>query len=254
MRARLCAALLAVIGFVAVVVYVCRNHQNVAQAPDEAPPVASRNAADNRSLRKELRAEVTQYGAAKDWWEASEIANRVASAHSHLWEKCSRNSLFANLEDRLALAHFASAYSQRGPQQKEELTSLLHSTDRQLVRELLDLLGACEELGPNGGWSGKGLGGEEIVCHIAQVYDTRPSLGFAVASTLRLYGPMAKGQIPTLLRIALSRDDIDVFEAVTALRSLDREGVSTRFGLGATQPLTDMQREAIEEHLARLAQ
>jgi len=155
-------------------------------------------------------------------------------------------------DERLAVAHFASAYYKRGPQQKEELISLLHSQDVHLVWGLLTLLSYTVDLGPNGEWQlEKGLGGSEIAHHIAGVVKAHPKLASAVASTLGIYGPAAKGEVVTLLRIALSRDWIDVFQAKIALRQIDFNGVYSRFSLDPLDaPLTDEQRTAIEKYLA----
>jgi hypothetical protein len=187
----------------------------------------------------------------KDWRRKCEIANAVAASQTHLWEKCSRKMKFVE-EERLALAHFASAYFKRGPQQQDELVSLLHSQDVQLVWGLLQLLAYTVDLGPNGEWQlDKGLGGSEIAHHLVGVVNTHPTLASSVASTLGIYGPAAKGEVVTLLRIALSHNGTEVFQAKVALRGIDFDGVYSRFGLDPFDaPLTDEQRTAIEEYLA----
>jgi hypothetical protein len=176
----------------------------------------------SREPSSDLGPELELYRAeGKNWRAKCEIANEVAASQAHLWEKCARKMKDVE-EERLALAHFASAYFKRGPQQKEELISLLHSQDVKLVWGLLTLLSYTVDLGPNGKWQlDKGLGGAEIARHIAGVVKTHPKLAATVASTLGIYGPAAKGEVVTLLRIVLSPDWIDVFQAKIALRGID---------------------------------
>jgi hypothetical protein len=201
----------------------------------------------------DLGAEVARYRAeGKDWPTKRQIANDIAASRTQLWEECGRKLMTAHEDDRLALAHFASAYFKRGPRQQEELVSLLHSQDVKLVNGLLHFLTYTVELGPNGEWQiGKGLGGAEVARHIAGVYKTHPALAASVASTLGTYRAAAKGEVATLLRIALSQNWAEVFQAKMALLQVDRNGVYSQFDLGELdQPLTDEQRTAIEKYLA----
>src|SRR5262245_34131093 len=101
----------------------------------------------------DLSAELELYRAAgNNWRKKCAIANAVAASHTQLWEKCGQKLNTVEGNNRLAIGHFASAYYKRGPQQQEELISLLHSQDIRLVGELLTLLCYTAELGPNEEW------------------------------------------------------------------------------------------------------
>lgn len=206
-----------------------------------------------QEMSSDLSAELARYRTdGTTWRKKCEIANEIAASQTQLWESCGRKLRTVEGGDRLAVAHFASAYYKRGPQQQEELVSLLHSQDIQLVFGLIQLLSYTVDLGPNGEWQlQKGLGGSEMAHHIAGVYKTHPGCASAVASTLGIYGPAARGEVATLLRIALSQNWIEVFQAKIALRGIDFNGVYSQFGLDPLDaPLTDEQRTAIEKYLA----
>ncbi len=217
-------------------------------------PIAPREerAVSEVTTNSDLRAALVRYREEKDYRTKCEIAKSFAASRSHLWEECVQRRMTPKEDERKALFHFTDAYFKRGPQQKEELISLLHSQDVELVGWLLLLLTETSELGPNGEWQpNKGLGGSEIAHHIASVYNTHPSLAWGVASALHHYGSAAKSEVRTLLRIVLSWDEMEVLIAKIALREIDSDGVYSQFGLDPTDaPLTDEQRTAIEKHLA----
>jgi hypothetical protein len=78
-----------------------------------------------------------------------------------------------------ALAHFASVYYHRGPEQKHELISLLQSDDLDVVGGLLALLrDTCGDLDADGAeLSGKPLGGAELPPTFPASQHVTPSLG-----------------------------------------------------------------------------
>ena len=200
----------------------------------------------------EFRAAALRHLNAKTGREQCEAAKSFAASQTHFWEKYARSN-DVRVVEQLALSHFASAYYNRGPQQKEELVTLLQSRDEELVDGVLRLLhGACE-LDEDGRWLDKALGGAEIAGLIARVYSTHPGLGARVAQVLFRYGPEAKSAVPTLLRIIVSRDPLQVFGATLALGRIDFDGVYTRFGLeSVVDALNDAQQAAIEKYLAQL--
>jgi hypothetical protein len=208
---------------------------------------------NKEATSSDLNAELARYRTKGNSWRTKcEIANNFAASQTYLFERCARKLKDVEGNDRLAIGHFASAYYKRGPQQKEELIALLHSQDVKLVWGMLQLLCYTADLGPNGEWQlDKALGGSEMAHHIASVYQAHPKLAASVASTLGIYGPAAKGEVMTLLRIALSQNWAEVFQAKMALMQIDREGVYSQFDLGLLdEPLTDEQRIAIENYLA----
>ena len=198
--------------------------------------------------RSDLRADLERYRAAgDDRLRRCDVANDVAASRTDVWEACSRKIRDVEGNERIALAHIASAYYKRGPRQKDELVSLFHSPDAQLVLGLLTLLNYTVDLGPNGEWQMENrLGGAEMARLVAGVYNTHPTLTPAVATTLGIYGSEAKGVVDTLLRIILSQDRWTVYTAKIALREIDFDGVYSQFGLDPLDaPLTEEQRIAI---------
>jgi hypothetical protein len=201
----------------------------------------------------EFRAVALRHRNAKTGREQCEVAKSFAASKTHFWEACVERMKANYIDEYLALGHFASAYYKRGPQQKEELVTLLQSRDEELVGWLLLLLTRTCELDEDGRWLDKALGGAEIAGLIARVYATHPRLGAGVAQALYGYGPEAKGAVPTLLRIIVSRDPLQVFGATLALRRIDFEGVYSRFGLeSVVDSLDEAQQAAIEKYLAQL--
>lgn len=204
------------------------------------------------TARPDLNAEIERYRAAGDDRRARcAVADDFATSRTDVWDACGRKIGDVEGSKRIALAHFASAYSKRGRRQKDELVALLHSPDIQLVLGLLTLLNYTVDLGPTGEWQmEESLEGAEVAGHVAAVYSVHPTLAPAVATTLGVYGPAAKGTTDTLLRIALSHDRFAVFTAKIALREIDIEGVYSQFDLDPLDaPLTDIQRAAIQKHL-----
>ena len=200
----------------------------------------------------DLNAEIELYRAAgDDRRRRCAVADDIAASRTDVWDACARKIRDVEGSERIALAHFASAYYKRGPRQKDELVSSLHSPDAQLVLGLLTLLSYTVDLGPDGEWQmDKRLGGSEVASHIAGVYTTHPDLAIAIATSLGVYDQAAKGEVATLLRITLSQDRNAVFSAKIALREVDLAGVYTQFDLDPLDaPLTDDQRAAIQKHL-----
>lgn len=200
----------------------------------------------------DLPTELARYrNEGKNYVAKCAVANEVASTQTNLLETCARKIKAATTDDRLVLAHFASAYFKRGRQQKEELISLLHSNDVQLVSGVLTLLAYTVDLGPNNQWQlDKALGGSEIASHIAGVMKIHPNLGPSVASTLGIYGSAARGEGNTLLRIMLTQNEIGCFGAKVALQQVDANGLYAKFGLDPLEnPLTPEQRMQIEKYL-----
>ncbi len=200
----------------------------------------------------DLYAEIERYRAAgDDRRRRCAVADDIAASRTGIWDACGRKIRDVEGNERIALAHFASAYYKRGPRQKDELVSLLHSPDTQLVLGLLTLLNYTVDLGPGGEWQmDKRLGGAEVAGHVAGVYNTHPNLATAIATTLGVYDQAAKGEVATLLRITLSQDRNAVFSAKIALQEIDPTGVYLQFNLDPLDaPLTDDQRAAIQKHL-----
>jgi hypothetical protein len=202
-----------------------------------------------------LKVAAASHREAKDWRTKCEVAQRFAESQTHLYEACARRWPAHHIDDEgQALVHFASAYFKRGPRQKEELITLLHSEDEELVGWLLKIINHAFEPDPNGVLqSYKPLGGAEIAHHIAGVYKTHPDLAGGVAQALKWYRADAKSEIPTLLRIVLSPgDDMTAFIATQAIGLID-ENVYSQFGfdhLQFAEELTAEQRAAIEKYLA----
>ena len=196
-----------------------------------------------------LKVAAASHREAKDGRTQGEIAQRFDESQTHLYESCARRCPAHFIDEGIALVLFLSAYYKRGPQQKEELITLLHSKDEELVGWLLEILARAFE--PDSEWHAKPLGRAEIAHHIADVYKTHPGLAWGVAQALKNYGADAKGEIPTLLRIVLSsKDGMVVFMAKLAIGSIDG-GVYSQFGFEHKLAfLTAEQRAAIEKYLA----
>lgn len=247
---RFCVVLSPAVFAIAVAVlcwYAGMRHDRI--APNEGlaveEPVANEVVAS-----PDLPTAAAQYREEKDYRKRCGIAKSFAASQTRFWEACVRRRMEQHEDERKALWHFADAYIKRGPQQQEELITLLHSKDEELVGWLLLLLAEASELGPNGEWHPKkGLGGSELARHIASVYKTHPTLGVTVAQTLCHYGPAAKSEVRTVLRILLTPGEWTVFLAKSALDSIDPD-LYLQFALGSYRdPLTDGQRAAIEKYL-----
>ncbi len=216
-------------------------------------PVAGPQKADNSGAScKSLYGDIVRYRSAKDAVARVAIARGVASSQSNLLESCTLRAGYTRTSDldQRALAHFVSAYFNRGEKQKQELYSLLHSRDTQLVIGMLWLLWTARDLDPNGELNDhKPLGGSEMPPLLSMVIRDRPDLAGVVAITLGYYGPLAKGETATLLRVVLSDSESDSQHAKQALSSIDFDGVYSKFSLDPDQPLTKEQRTAIEAYL-----
>jgi hypothetical protein len=221
---------------------IAPHEERAVEEPDASEVITS----------SDLGVAVAQYREEQDYRKRCRIAKSFAASQTRFWDACVRRRMEQHWDERKALWHFADAYIKRGARQKEELISLLHSQDEELLGWLLLLLDEANELGPNGEWHPhKGLGGSELAHHIAGVYKTHPTLGLTIAQTLGNYGPAAKGEVRTLLRILLTPDTWTVFLAKIALDDIDPT-VYAQFGLGSgslREPLTDEQRTAIRKYL-----
>lgn len=198
-----------------------------------------------------LNVEIARYVLKENTYATqSDIANNVALSQKNLCKLCARRMETATDNERLALAHFVSAYYKRGPRQKEELMSLLHSDDIRLVDWLLELLYYTVDLGPNGEYQlDKPLGGAEIPPHITRIWKRHRELEYSVATVLNGYGKLAKSEATTLLRIALSDNKQVAFLASLYLQNVD-DNLAKRFGFDENhRQITDEQRKEIEAYL-----
>ena len=222
------------------------------KAQGKALTAGPQNAADSGVSCKSLYGDIVRYSSAKDAAARVVIARGVASTQSNLLESCAlraSNDTAPSLH-QWALAHFVSAYVARGEQQKQELYALLHSRDTELILGMLWLLGTTRDLDANGELDGdKPLGGSEMPPHLSRIAKDHPDLAGVAAITLGDYGPLAKGETATLLRVVLSDRESDSQEAKRALSSIDFDGVYSKFSLDPDQPLTKEQRTAIEAYL-----
>ncbi len=215
-------------------------------------PVAGLQKTDNSGATcKSLYGDIVRYRSAKDAAARVAIARDVASSQSNLLESCALRAGYTRTSDldQRALAHFVSAYFNRGEKQKQELYSLLHARDTQLVLGMLWLLWTARDLDPNGELNDEPLGGSEMPPHLARLAKDRPDFAGVAAITLGYYGPLAKGETATLLRVVLSDSESDSQAAKRALSSIDFDGVYSKLSLDSDQPLTKEQRTAIEAYL-----
>lgn len=180
-----------------------------------------------------------------------DIANDVASSQKDLWESCAWRirAVAAGDLGALPLRHFASVYFKKGQQQKDELISLLHSTDVHLLMSLLDLLSETCDADSNGQLQNdKPLGGSEIPPYISRIARNHPELAYSVEQALGRYGSLAKNEVVTLLRVILSDDDSLSFVARVSLLQVDKD-LHAEFGLDRVGSLNEAQRRQIEKYI-----
>jgi hypothetical protein len=218
----------------------------------KTPTVGPQKTDNSGASCNSLYGDIVRYRSAKDAAARVAIARGVASSQSNVLESCALRAGYTQGSslDRRALAHFVSAYFNRGEKQKQELYSLLLSRDTQLVIGMLWLLWDARDLDPNGELNGeKPLGGSEVPTRLSRLAKDRPDLAGVAVITLGYYGPLAKGETATLLRVVLSDSESDSRDAKRVLSSIDFDGLYSKFSLDLDKPLTEEQRSAIEAYL-----
>jgi hypothetical protein len=116
-------------------------------------PICKENAAAALpASQRSLYDYIVRYIAAEDSASKLAIAKEAAFSDTHFLESCALRTGVSGIEtiEYTALCYFATVYFNRGPQQKQELISLLQSHDVHLVSGLLDLLRNTSQLSPNG--------------------------------------------------------------------------------------------------------